>query len=160
MEQGHAKLIALLEERLRNLKGLGHAIQSAQQACISADLEALRIHDSQKQHLCAEIRRLDQEIRTLVGNIHTSASMRAILDPAHAKGNGIDMTEGRRLNDLFGESEECRAEVERLNRVYGEFLARSRATVNVMVNVLSHCLGVYPSFGSSSTLNRPFERSY
>ncbi len=160
MEQGNAKLIALLEERLRSLKRLARAIESAQQACISADLEGLRFHDSQKQQLCAEIRRLDMEIRTLFGNIQPSGSMRAILDPAPAKGNGIDMNEARRLSDLFGESEEYRAEVERLNRVYAEFLARSRATLKVMVNVLSHCLGVYPSLGSSSAFDRPFERSY
>ena len=159
MEQGNAGLIALLEERLRNLKGLGQAIQSAQQACILADLEALRIHDSHKQHFCAEIRRLDLEIRTRVGSIHPSGSIRAILNRA-AKESGIDMFEARWLVDLFDESEAARAEVERLNRVYAQFLARSRGTLSVMINVVSHCLGVYPSLGPSSALNTSFERSY
>ena len=160
MERGNARLIALLEERLRNLKGLSQAIQSAQQACISADLEALRIHDSHKEHLCREMRRLDLEIRKLVGSIHPTGSMRMILDQAAAKESGIDMSDARRLSDLFDESEAARAEVVRLNRVYAQFLARSRGTLSVMINVLSHCLGVYPSLGPSSALNTSFERSY
>lgn len=159
MGRGNAQLIPLLEERLRRLKGLSHAIEAAQQACISGDLEALRSHDGNKVHLCAEIRRLDQEICKLIQNIPHSESLRSVL-AAHAEGESVDPTAARRLAVLFSENQQARAEVGRMNRVYGMFLVRSRNTMNVMINVVSHCLGVYPSLDSPFSPARPFERSY
>lgn len=159
MKPGNAQLIGLVEERLGNLKDLGRAILAAQQACISADLDLLRKHDNRKESLCAEIRRLDLEISRIFDGINPRSSMRTILDPATAPQRGIDRAIARRLSTLFDESDAARAEVGRLNQVYALFLARSRSTLNVMINVFSHCLGVYPSLNAAASSSLTFERS-
>lgn len=160
MEQANSRLIALLEERLCNLKDLGQAVRECQQACLTADLEALRTLDLHKEHLCAEIRRVDQEICAHVANLGRSGSLRTILDATPSEGKGMDAATAQRLRDLFDESEAARANVAKINHVYAQFLSRSRGTLTVMINVFSHCQGVYPSNGSSLAASPSFERSY
>ncbi|MEJ2010510.1 MAG: hypothetical protein P8Z30_20550 [Acidobacteriota bacterium] len=160
MERDNAQLIALLEARLQHLKSLAREIKAAQDACVALDLEALRIHDHQTENLCAEIRKLDLEISRIVPNLNPARRLRAVLDAGHGSESQVGPAAARRLSGLLEESEAAREEVRRLNRVYALFLARSRKTLNVMVNVVSHCLGIYPSPQQSTSLAIPFERSY
>ena len=152
-------MIALLGERLQKLKSLAQKIKAAQEACVALDLEALRAHDSQKSYLCAEISRLDIEISRIVLKHDPAGSLRAILVAGYGSESRTEPA-ARLLNGLFEESESARAEVRRLNRVYAQFLARSRNTLNVMINVVSHCLGVYPFLDRPASLTLPFERGY
>ncbi len=159
MEQENARLIALVEERLQKMKSLALEIQASQEACVALDPEALRAHDTQKELLCTEIRRLDLEISTVIPKPGPAGSLRVALAAAHAKEAQTEPA-ARQLNVLFEASEAARAEVVRLNRVYARFLARSRNTLNVMINVVSHCLGIYPSPQHPGSVPAPFERSY
>jgi len=160
MERDDTQLIMLLENRLQKLKSLAQEIKSAQEACVALDIEALRIHDQQKVQLCAEIRSLDLEISAVVSKHNSSGPLGEMLAASHSNEAGIEPGKARRLSALFEESRAARAEVLRLNLVYAQFLARSRATLNVMINVVSHCLGVYPSLDRSASQGLPFERSY
>lgn len=160
MEHDEKQLIELLQKRLQKLKILAQEITSAQEACVALDLEALRIHDQQKAQLCAEIGTLDLEISAIVPKHNSSGPLGEMLAAGQSNEAGIDQVMARRLSALFEESKATRAEVQRLNCVYAQFLARSRATLNVMINVISHCLGVYPSLERSASRCVPFERSY
>lgn len=160
MEQDNAKLIALVKIRLQKLESLAHEIQASQAACIALDLEALRTHDHQKEHLCAEIRRLDCEISKAIENSSPAGPLRTVLAAGHAKQEQPEPAKARQLNALLEAAEAARAEVSRLNRVYARFLARSLNTLNVMMNVVSYCLGIYPSALRPASVNIPFERSY
>jgi hypothetical protein len=160
MEPENSRLIKLMEERLQDLKGLALEIQSSQQACVSADIEALRAHDRRKERLCTEIRRLDNEIHDLLPPLHPAGPVRSFLE-ASVAGKG---PEGRkaavRLRGLLNESEAARLEVSKLNETYAEFLTRARSNLNVMINVLSHCMGIYPSLRPAAFQGTSFERSY
>lgn len=160
MERENLQLITLVEERLQKLKSLAREIKTAQEACVELNLEALRIHDRQKENLCTEIRQLDLEISGIVLNHGPAGSAGAIL----AAGFGGELSRrpevARRLEVLLEESEVARAEVRKLNRVYAVFLARSRSTLSVMINVVSHCMGIYPSPDRSGSPSLSFERSY
>lgn len=146
MERNNAKLQVLLEERLQKLKCLAQEITAGQEACVALDLEALRNHDHQKEQFCADIRLLDLAIRR---EVQESASGRSLWDVA---------ADGK-LDRLMDESEMVRVNVARLNGVYALFLARSRNTLKVMANVVSHCLGVDPRQEDLSPMATPFERS-
>lgn len=149
MEQTSSQRTALVEQRLQKLKRLAQEIAAGQEACVALDLEALRNHDHQKEQLCAEIRLLDFAIRR---EVRESASGRSQREVA---------ADGK-LDRLMAESENARAEVARLNRVYALFLARSRGTLKVMANVVSHCRGAYPAPGelaAPAIPATPFERS-
>jgi len=160
MERDNTQLIALMEGRLQALRSLAQEIKSAQEACVALDLEALRDHDNQKGKLCAEIRRLDLAIGGVVGRLASAESLRAVVAAGQRLEPQSAPTTLRKLEALMEESEAARSEVQRLNRVYAQFLARSRDTLNVMTNVVSHCLGVYPSLVRPGSLTLPFERSY
>lgn len=160
MEPEKVQLIGLVEQRLRNLRELGQEILATQQACISADADALRTHDSHKLNLCMGIHRLDLEIRKVTESLSPEGSLRSMLEPATGNISGVDEASARRLRVLFEESETARAEVQRLNRVYAYLLAGSRNTLNVLINVFSHCLGVYPPLDAAQSRTTIFERSY
>ncbi|HZT71884.1 MAG TPA: hypothetical protein VFC10_19330 [Terriglobia bacterium] len=160
MEPENSQLFGLLEERLRRIKGLALEIQAAQQACVSADFEALRMHDRCKERLCAEIRRLDNEIRSILRPSHPTTPVRRLLEVFVAGEGKENPTAIQRLRALLDESEAARAEVSKLNETYALFLARWRKVLNMMTNVFSHCMGVYPSLQPAAFRASSLERSY
>lgn len=123
------QLTTLLRQRLRALESLASEIAAGQNACVALDLDRVQAHDCRKEGLCAEIRRIELEITALQQNA----------------GLLLSQADKKTLYRLWEESEAARLEVGRRNQVYAEFLRRAHSTVGVMMNVISHCLGVYPS---------------
>lgn len=159
MGKHNSQLTNLLSRRLRALESLAHEIAAGQEACVALDIESLEAHDKEKARLCAEVRQLDLDLLSLQP------------DPAHQglfqKLGQTENTAGeaepdvlRHLQRLWQDSEAARVEVVQRNQVYAEFLRRARSTVSVMMNVMSNCLGVYPSAIFTPSANSPFERSF
>ncbi len=118
------------------------------------------MHDRCKERLCAEIRRLDNEIRSILPPSHPTAPVRRLLEALVAGEGQENPTAVQRLRALLDESEAARAEVSKLNETYALFLARWRGVLNMMTNVFSHCMGVYPSLQPAAFRASSLERSY
>lgn len=154
MQHDAARLITLLEKRLHAFEALASEITLGQQASVALDLEALRASDAKKETLCAEICGLDREASALYELL---PELR--LNPAGGGySNSATPEVLRRLEQVRERNEWARSEAGRRNLVYAEFLARSRATVNVMMNVVSHCLGVYAAPVPNGSARFPFAR--
>lgn len=160
MKQEISTLTALLNERLLALKSLAQEISQGQEACIALNREKLQEHDLQKQALCARVSRLDSEIAALLQEFSPGASLRSFAKSAQAGAGPAESAAMARLQELLKDSEAARLEAGRLNHVYGELLRRSRSTLQVLMNVLAHCLGVYPSSTRTGSPAASFERSY
>lgn len=149
------QLTALLRKRLRALESLSSEIAAGQNACVALDLDGVQAHDQRKEDLCAEIRRIELEITAFQQNPAHRGLFKAFVGP------GADFpssqADKKTLYRLWEESEAARLEVGRRNQVYAEFLRRAHSTVGVMMNVISHCLGVYPS--EAFPAQTAFERS-
>lgn len=133
----------LLRKRLRALQDLSQEITAGQKACIRLDFDAVRTHDEHKQSICAEIGIIEREINVLRGDPENDGLFRSFAVPtelslAHDK-------DREALRRLWAESEAARAEAGERNQVYAEFLRRAQSTGRLMMNVIAHCLGVYPS---------------
>ncbi|HEV2418409.1 MAG TPA: hypothetical protein VGX94_11430 [Terriglobia bacterium] len=137
------QLTALLRKRLHALESLSSEIAAGQDACVALDLDGVQAHDRRKEDLCAEIRRIELEIAALRQDPTYQGLFRASVDPV--SNLPLSQADKKTLYRLWEESEAARLEVGRRNQVYAEFLRRAHSTVGVMMNVISHCLGVYPS---------------
>lgn len=135
-------LISLLKERLQALRDLAGEITGGQKALVQLDFGGLQHHDTRKEQICIHVRRLDREIATILGTIAPQGSLRKLAEEIEASRNE-PQTAGQ-LRHLLEESGTASAEVARLNKEYGEFLRRSRGTLNILINVVFHCLGIYP----------------
>jgi hypothetical protein len=154
-----SQFTALLGKRLQALQSLAHEISAGQAACVALDIESLEAHDREKQRLCAEVRRIDIEVMYFQQN-GVPLWQRLAEEPSGSPKDRSEPDSLRQMRRLWEESETARAEVRKRNEVYAEFLRRARSTASVMANVMSHCLGVYPSGILGSSANLPFERSF
>lgn len=132
------ELIDLLSRRRDAYSALAAEIAAGQEACIALDLEGMQLHDRRKTLLCGELRRLDIAITRL----DAGRNLAWLAEGSEPFGGAQT---ARRVRELVRDSEAARAEAGRRNQVYAEFLKRATATVRVMMNIMSHCAGVYPS---------------
>lgn len=160
MKREISTLTALVNERLLALKSLTQEIAAGQEACIALNREKLEEHDGRKQALCARVSRLDSEIAALLHEFSPGASFRDFAKSALAAAGPTESAAIARLQELLEQSEAARLEAGRLNHVYGELLRRSRSTLQILMNVIAHCLGVYPSSTRTGSPAASFERSY
>lgn len=137
------QLTTLLRKRLHALESLSSEIAAGQNACVALDLDGVQAHDRRKEDLCAEIRRIELEIAALRQDPAYQGLFKASVDPGASL--PLSQADKKTLHRLWEESEAARLEVGRRNQVYAELLRRAHSTVGVMMNVISHCLGVYPS---------------
>lgn len=149
-----SQLTTLLRRRLHALESLSSEITAGQEACIALDLDGLEAHDRRKECLCAELGRISLEI----GALQQIPAHRELFQSlaGQAKESSSD---SETLSRLWEDSEAARAEAGRRNQIYAEFLRRARSTAGIMMNVISHCLGVYPSEIFPPSTQSPFERS-
>ncbi|MGH9448586.1 MAG: hypothetical protein ACRD3O_23150 [Terriglobia bacterium] len=160
MLQDAACLISLLRQRQRAFKSLAAEVSAGQEACIALDVEDLQLHDQEKLRLCAEVRCLNQEIAAFR---HSPVYEEAVGSPAKGSqrsGMAVDVEILQCIRKILQDSDAARAEVARRNNIYEAFLCRARSNINVMINVVSHCLGVYPPWVSPAAAGSPWERSY
>lgn len=155
MQQHATNLISLLSQRLRALQSLAREVTAGQEACIALDLEKLYAHDRQKELLCAQVRRLDVEIGKLRESIRLGGWNSEMTE---GRAGHPDADTARRLQNLWQECEAARVEVGKRNQVYGEFLRRARSTLSIMINIMSHCLGIYPASSFATATGSFFER--
>ncbi|MGH9350775.1 MAG: hypothetical protein ACRD2G_01210 [Terriglobia bacterium] len=153
-----SQLATLLRKRLHTLKSLSIEIAAGQKACIALDLGGVQAHDRGKEDLCAELGRIEAEITALQESPAHEELFQGLANRARGVPEG--RTDQETLRRLWEESEAARIEAGRCNDVYAEFLRRARSTVGVMMNVMSHCLGVYPSEMFPAPAQSPFERSF
>lgn len=137
------QLTTLLRKRLHALESLSNEIAAGQSACVALDFDGVQAHDRRKEDLCAEIRRIELEIAAL----RQDPAHRDLFKTFEAPDACLPLSQAdkKTLYRLWEESEAARLEVGKRNQVYVEFLRRAHSTVGVMMNVISHCLGVYPS---------------
>lgn len=128
MNTERSEYMDLLRQRHEAFRSLANEIDAGQQACIRLDISTLRSHDSRKIAICAEVRRLNAAI--------------ASLQPA---GAAMPVQTLDEIRLLLKKSEEARAEARRRNQIYADFLGRARSSINMMMNVMAHCLGSYPA---------------
>jgi D-serine deaminase-like pyridoxal phosphate-dependent protein len=156
MQKDLGRIAELTVTRLEALYSLADEITAGQQACVALDLDALEAHDQQKQYLCTEVGRIDAELLTLAG----VRSHEGFVTRLRAEGAASTQPELlRRIQRLAEQSEAARMEVSRRNQNYAEFLRRARATLNVMTNIVSHCLGVYPPWALPTSKGSLWEGS-
>ncbi|MGH9325414.1 MAG: hypothetical protein ACRD2B_01795 [Terriglobia bacterium] len=136
------QLTSLLDGRLQALRDLAREIEAGQQALILLDVQRLQLHDSQKERICAHVRRLDREIAGTLSTLAPQKSLRGLADEIEASRN--EPRAASELMRLLDESRAAGVDVAKLNKAYGEFLCRSRRTVKILTNVVFHCLGLYP----------------
>ncbi|MGH9396953.1 MAG: hypothetical protein ACRD18_08915 [Terriglobia bacterium] len=149
-----SELIALLTQRHQAFRSLASEIAAGQDACVALDFQGIEVHDTQKVRLCAEVRRLDLAITELQRSPSHQDLLRRLTGREDDADDAIDAETLQRIRRLWQDSDAARAETGRRNRVYAEFLRRARSTVNVMTNIMSHCLGVYPpAFEGSAGLS-------
>ena len=160
MPQDAACLISLLNQRLRAFESLAAEVSAGQQACVALDIGKLQLHDQEKYRLCAELRRLDEEIAAFQNSPVYEEALGRPLTESQPSGNMADTESLQRIRKVLQDSEEARAEAARRNQTYAAFLRRARSNVTVMINVVSHCLGVYPPWLSPASAGSPWERSY
>lgn len=137
------QLTTLLRKRLHAFQALAQAIAEGQQACIALDFDGVRAHDDRKQSVCAGIEVIEQEIAALRRDPVNGDLLRRLAGPVESspsRDQGLAA-----LRRLWSDSETARAEAGERNRVYAEFLRRAQSTGRLMMNVIAHCLGVYPS---------------
>lgn len=137
------QLATLLRKRRHSFQALTQEIAAGQQSCVALNFDAVRAYDERKQGVCAEIKSIEQEIAALRrdpanGEIFRRLAGSADSSPATDQGMAA-------LCRLWVESEAARAEAGERNQVYAEFLRRAHATGRLMMNVIAHCMGVYPS---------------
>lgn len=130
---------SLLRKRLRAFQTLSSEIAAGQAACIALDFDALRTYDERKMSACGELQNLSRALAELASDPACGEALRNLRHGA-AAGGGFE-----ELRRVWEECEKARSEACRRNAVYAEFLRRARATGSVMMNVIAHCLGVYPS---------------
>ncbi|MGH9343814.1 MAG: hypothetical protein ACRD19_08645 [Terriglobia bacterium] len=152
-----SQLTTLLRKRLHALESLSSEIAAGQKACIALDLDGVQDHDRRKQDMCAEIKRVELEITALREN----PAYREVFEILADTGKILPASKADKETflRLWEKSEAARLEAGRRNEIYAEFLRRARSTVGVMMNVMSHCLGVYPSEMFPAPVQSPFERS-
>lgn len=155
MDERVTRIIDLMRLRLEALQALSGEITAAQQACVALDLDGLAAHDREKECLCAELRRVDAELVTLAKPRPREGFA------AHLTAEGGELVEPGILESierLRQQSEAARIEVARRNRTYEEFLRGARSNLKVMMNVLFHCLGVYPPWALPVSATASWER--
>lgn len=133
------QLTALLHKRLRAFQLLSHEIAAGQAACVALDLDALRTCDERKLGACGDL----QELSRALAELGRDPACQALLQSLRGGAAGSGAPE--ELRRAWAESEKARSEACQRNAVYAELLRRARATGSVMMNVIAHCLGVYPS---------------
>lgn len=150
MSHDCTELINLLSRRREAYKALAAEIAAGQQACIALDLEGVQLHDREKALLCGELHRLDVAITNLDAGRNLSWLAEGGGQPDEKRQTVL------RVRELVRDSEAARAEAGRRNQVYAGFLKRAAATGRVMMNILSHCAGVYPASvgGADSVFGR------
>ncbi|MDE3180515.1 MAG: hypothetical protein KGM47_12745 [Acidobacteriota bacterium] len=136
MNRDFAQLSGLLNLRTRLFESLTNEINQGLEASIAMNIEAIQIHDRRKVEICQEIHRLHSALAVIQRG---SAASPAAKDLDEALKTDVQ------IRQLWRESEAARAEAGRRNRIYEEFLRQAEGTVKVMMNVMSHCLGVYPA---------------
>lgn len=142
-----SQFVTLLTQRYQAFRSLASEVAAGQEACVALDLEGIQNHDMQKVRLCAELRRVELDLSQLQQNPAYQDLFKRL---AAAGGDG----DVQRISQLWRDSEEARVEAARRNGVYAGFLKRAGSTLNVMMNIMSHCLGVYPpSFEGSASLH-------
>lgn len=154
------KLTALLGERLLALRLLSQEIAAGQEACVALNHEKLLGHDRQKQALCAEVSRLDAQIAGLLREAAPGVSLRDFVSQSTASAGPEQAEAAANLERLLEDSEAARLEAARLNRIYDDFLRRSRSTLSVLMNVVSHCAGIYTAPRPANAYLPSPERSY
>lgn len=146
-------IIPLLSRRLHALQSLASKITQGQLAYIALDFEEARTHDREKERLCAEIRCLDQAIADQRQSFPLIEKKQAMGDREQGA-EEPNAKSWKRVQELWIECNTAQAEVCRKNRVFAEFLQRARRTNQVMVNILSYSLGLYPAGLEATVLSR------
>lgn len=137
-------LVSLLRRRLEALQALAHEIAAGQDACVALNLEELQMRDEKKSRLCELILSLDQEIAHLGPS--SAKTAKPTNEVTEEQAGGLKAETALAIQHLWRECEAACANVAFRNKVYAEFLRRSRCTLIVLQNVVAYCLGVYPDF--------------
>jgi hypothetical protein len=160
MPQDATRLINLLSQRLRALQSLVAEVSAGQEACIALDVEKLQMHDEEKRRLCTEIGRLEKEIAAFRDSAIYQEALKPLATASEDSGTATGPETLQHIRKILRDSALARAEAARRNNAYAAFLRRARANINMMTNVLSHCLGVYPPWVFPASAGSLWERGY
>lgn len=122
-------LPALLEQRLSLLEALSEAIAATRAACITGELEALRAATGEQQHLCAQLLRLDRQLRPVLAPGVAPAQPETLLD--------------RRLRDILARLKVAQNDLHRQNAAQQSLLRRSRRHLRALANFYRRYASTY-----------------
>jgi len=144
MTEANTTYLELLEKRIELLDSLASALLASRSAMAAFDVNSLEARIAQQQALCAEIQFLDEQIEHLP-------------DPraAHLRPNGPEQSgaSSPKLAVILRRLHQAHEAVKQLNSAHRALVARSRCTVNALLNSLQAFEGNYRDAALRQTAN-------
>ena len=143
MKREITRYFGLLEKRLDWFHLLAAELKESGSAFTELDLNGMQQHTSHQENLCAEIRFLARELEALQHKIYEGLEYDKTRSDLSELKDGFEPAEAQRLRSLCSEISATQAEVQRLNRVRGALLRRSRRSINVLMNFMANYSATY-----------------
>jgi hypothetical protein len=134
MSEANSSYQELLEKRIELLDSLASALLASRSAMAACDINGLEARIAQQQTVCAEIQSLDEQIKRL--QYQSVAHLRLGGPEESVDGSPKLAVTLRRLH-------QAQEVVKQLNNAHQALVARSRRTVNALLNSLHSFEGNY-----------------
>jgi hypothetical protein len=148
-------ILELLQHRLETLELLTKELLATQRAFTKFDLQAVLQHVSEQAELCHALCRLDHALMNQTRGVLTRPGAEISSVSLEALVRAMDSDSARCLRTILDRMEAARVGLRRLNHAQGEFLRRSRRNTDVLLNLMTSCMGSYGPPKSAPPLALP-----
>jgi hypothetical protein len=148
-------VLELLQHRLETLELLTKELMASQRAFTEFNLQAVLQHVTGQAELCDALCRLDHALMNETRGVLTQAGAEISSVSLEALVRAMDSGSARCLRTILDRMEAARVGLRRLNHAQGEFLRRSRRNTDVLLNLMTSCMGTYGPPKSVPPLARP-----
>lgn len=144
----------LLERRVSAFRMLAAGLEASCSALSELDLDTIHKSIAEQEHLCTEIRFLDDEMGRILEPMPENTASELVSGRLDSLEEQLGAEESKRFYRLCSELEEAHKEVRHRNRVHTSLLRRSRRSVNVLMNFLTNLSQTHGPSSAGGTPSR------